>query len=218
MLPDQIMRWLGPCILGVIGFVLITGNPVSTMMLCAGSERCLLDWVGALSGWAAAIGAGIAAGVTVGPLREQVREARRQADFTCGDAEPEFVLLRNMRENQVKLRVTNWNRRTVMIERIRCVQPTDLIVGRVRDADKESGRHAASGTHKAFRLNGWFDRSSVPPRRHFVLEFLQDGEILVGALAAEPRLAVDVQYRIMGQYHQRRRSSVVAIGPEDGPE
>jgi hypothetical protein len=96
--------------------------------VCGGGTCSVQSWLSALSGWVAAFGALAAAILTLAPLREQVQEARRQSDFLVGDAAPEFVLLRNRKTDTIKLLVTNWNRRTVMVVDISCIEDTTLSV------------------------------------------------------------------------------------------
>lgn len=77
------------------------------------------DWISALSGWAAAIGAIIAAIMTITKLREQINEQKKQTDFLVGDAMPTIDCIQDIKDpEQIVLRVVNWNRRTIMISAI----------------------------------------------------------------------------------------------------
>lgn len=71
--PDYVFAWLGPILLINIFIWVIAGVPQANSVLCANSENCLTDWVGALSGWAAVA----AAFVTVSAMMRQQEDANR---------------------------------------------------------------------------------------------------------------------------------------------
>jgi hypothetical protein len=111
-IPDKVMRWLGPIVVSAIGACLIFGNPISQRALCDGTANCLVTWVGALSGWAAAI----AAAFTIGSLFKQAEAAQKQTDFQLGDAPPTIDLLpRTDANEELVIRIVNWNRRTLLL-------------------------------------------------------------------------------------------------------
>ncbi|USJ24692.1 hypothetical protein [Ensifer adhaerens] len=198
--------------------VAIYGPSETKALLCDKSSNCLATWVGALSGWVAAVGALCAALWTIGPLREQVREARRQSDFLVGDAEPEIVLIRNREEKTVKLRITNWNRHTVMIDSVSCVSPSSYQVSNVLDAEDErlESRLSRTGQRYAYRVDGWFDRSKAPERRSLVVVFSRDGQIDTTAATNRVGVSVAVSYRVVGQHHERRQVVVSALDLSPG--
>ena len=83
-IPDHIMRWLGPAIIVAVSICVIFAIPIGRETLCEPERNCLVSWVSALSGWAAAA----AAAVTIGSLRRQAQAQQKQTDFQLGDALP----------------------------------------------------------------------------------------------------------------------------------
>lgn len=127
-IPSCVMRWLGPAIISCIGLLLIFGNPLSTRALCDGTGNCPATWVGALSGWAALIGALL----TIGVLRQQLSEQRRQNDHLRGDSSPEvfFEASAHHQDNryycEVRVTVINRNRRPLSLFKLEMTAPIDL--------------------------------------------------------------------------------------------
>lgn len=56
-IPDYVMRWLGPTLILAIGVWVIFDLPVGRATLCEPEKNCLISWIGALSGWVAAVAA-----------------------------------------------------------------------------------------------------------------------------------------------------------------
>ncbi len=83
----------------------------------AQNEEWWRDWIGALSGWIAAAGALAAALLTLPHLKKQADEAKRQADFALGEANPTFDVY-SEEFIDVYFRIVNWNRRTFLLDRI----------------------------------------------------------------------------------------------------
>ncbi|WP_421445325.1 hypothetical protein [Agrobacterium tumefaciens] len=89
---------------------------------CTGDGCSLQGWLSALSGWVGLI----AAVVTIGFTRSQLAEQRKQTSFILGDGEPSI-------EPQSKagngsgpgFRVINWNRRSMLIDRIQIIDVPD---------------------------------------------------------------------------------------------
>ena len=111
--PDHVMAWLGPIVLINIVIWIIAGIPDARQALCGDSGNCLMDWIGALSGWAGAIGAIFAAWWTVSHLRRQIEQQQAQIDFQLGDGPPLAWLEEDIIGGAAaaRLRVQNWNRR-----------------------------------------------------------------------------------------------------------
>lgn len=174
---------------------------------CPSDGNCFFAWFSAMSGWVAAAGGLLAALLALPYLSSQSKEAKRQTDFAVGDAQPDFVLARNRRQNAFKLIVTNWNRRTVVIDEITCIEPTHYRVERYWD-DKKS---IPQKTHPKLTLGGWYDRTKAPNRRNFSLELAFDGGIDTGYARSGRGLAVKVKYRVIGQYHERAETFARAI-------
>ncbi|WP_311273512.1 MULTISPECIES: hypothetical protein [unclassified Rhizobium] len=178
-IPDHIAGWLGPTIISVVGLVIIVGNPIGQETFCSETQNCLVTWVGALSGWAAAL----AAATTIGSLVRQATAAQKQADFQLGDADPTFDAVQHGEQRtSVVLRIRNWNRRSMIIRRIRLVtarEVTSLYIGfptkqkpkdvfnAYRDIpDPREWTFAKGGTKKfvpAIMLEGWVRREEEPP-------------------------------------------------------
>lgn len=142
--------------------------------------ECLREWTGALSGWAAAI----AAGVTVFYLRRQIVEMKlqvqamdRQTEFAVGDARPSLSIADSPDGNRVSIRLTNWNRRPIVVTKIDAEAPDDVFEIRVRTPQQASAQtpyHENGYTKKELTkhrttVEGWEDRSAPPPHRVFEL-------------------------------------------------
>jgi len=148
--------------------------------------ECLREWTGALSGWAAAI----AAGVTVCYLRHQIVEMKlqvqamdRQTAFVVGDTRPSLSINDSQPRDHISIRLTNWNRRPVVVTRIEAEIPNNVFEIRVRPASSqmvpyEKGYTEAELTKHRTIVAGWEDRSSPPPFRIFDL-FVAKEEAIV---------------------------------------
>lgn len=217
MKPASFWDWLGPLTLMAVFIAYLHLSTSSEIVLCRGDANCFREWLSALSGWVAAAGALFAAMWTVGPLRQQVREAQRQTDFLLGDAEPEFVLLRQQNQGEVVLRITNWNRRNVIVNRVRCVEPDDMEVSNVLDSEDENLETKRSKIRNkiAYRIDGWHDRSKAPERRWLVIVFSRNGQIDPTVATSRIGISVEVSYRIVGQIHERRSSIATAMDLAD---
>lgn len=138
---------------------------------------CVREWIGALSGWAAAVFAAAA----IAPLIGQLREQQRQTSFTLGDAMPTVDIERRA-DLSILVRIVNWNRRVL-----------DCTI-RVYDANGElSFRSALRQTEtmgnfdytvQHFKALGWEDRASRPPFNEFAieLEYPADRSAIRGSL------------------------------------
>ncbi|TAV48418.1 hypothetical protein ELI30_08945 [Rhizobium leguminosarum] len=183
-----------------------------------GKDDCnIQSWLSALSGWVAAIGAGVAAAVTLRPLRQQVREARRQSDFIVGDAEPEFVLQRNKPAKRVTLKAINWNRRNVMIDKVACTDKITFQVFNLHDLKEEPdwAKRARRRKIPSFRVNSWLDRTKAPTTRRLVITFGVEGQARQDLGYDGSALEVDIDYRVIGQSHERRTTRAVAMDVTD---
>ncbi len=177
----------------------------------------ILSWLSALSGWVAALGALVAAAVTLKPLREQVHQAKRQSDFMVGDAEPEFVLQRNRAAKRMTLKVINWNRRNVMIEKVACVDNGGLEVFNLHDLRNNPAwtKRARKRNIPDFRVDSWLDRTKPPTQRKLLITFAIGGEAREDLGYDGSAVAVDISYRIVGQSHERRTTRAVALDISD---
>lgn len=190
-------------------------NAAANLGYCGGGEEghgaCIREWIGALSGWAAFFGAAIA----LPYLAAQAREAQKQTAFSVGDAAPEFVVTRDRRARRATLTVTNWNRSLIMIDVIKVTHNSRVAVYDISDSDDPSvpswQQQRASGEQGAFRVVGWIERGSAPPRRRLKLLFSVDGEFsddlgLIGSM-----MEFTISYRIVGQAHRRETAKVTTL-------
>ncbi|ORE89760.1 hypothetical protein [Aurantimonas sp. 22II-16-19i] len=139
---------------------------------CPGApSQCFREWVGALSGWAAAAGALLAAFLTLPELRRQAAEARRQTDFVVGDATPEITAIAGLgAEESIALKITNWNRRAIKMETLKIRFTTNAwkLHSFKYPADEAIGgenyiSYVPEDWFFRLFLDGWTDRSRSPP-------------------------------------------------------
>ncbi len=164
---------------------------------------CLRGWISALSGWAAAIGALIAAGLTIAKLREQIAEQKRQTNFIVGDAAPDFIIERNRETKICTLKIINWNRHRIIIEKI-------IMNNHCYNIDcfsyNESDQYVAC---KNFKVNGWLNRDKQPPQR--------DIDVIIMPKQGFPQFPFDqiielsIDYRIVSQNQARGLAKAQAI-------
>lgn len=126
-------------------------------------------WIGALSGWIAAIGAFGAAALTLPHLKRQADEAKRQADFALGDSAPTFdVYAEDFVE--VYFRVVNWNRRTLLIDKVRSEGAISVEIRSIQLTNKREEWPWEYGVEEegdpifksAIRVPGFEDRNKAP--------------------------------------------------------
>jgi len=168
-----------------------------------GTADCFREWVGALGGWVAAA----AAAVTIVVLMGQKREMQRQADSLLGNEMPAAEIYSALDDiATVRLVVTNWNRRPILIEGIRPL-PGSHFTGieyrgnRIASALEPDGR----GRFPPIHVAGWIDRQQAPPRAEIIFMATSDD----AENAAEPDydfkprpIAADVRLRIIGAKHE----------------
>ncbi|BDA84986.1 hypothetical protein Sa4125_25280 [Aureimonas sp. SA4125] len=140
---------------------------IATGSVCAPTDgfiSCSREWIGALSGYFAAAGAGLAAWYTIGPLRNQVREAKRQSDFIVGDHPPTLDAVRHFEEpDSIVLTVINWNRRGLIIYAAEIAgyeNETYIWTSKINGIDQNHFRITAKSP--AY-LKGWICRNESPP-------------------------------------------------------
>ncbi len=80
------------------------------------SDACNIQgWLGALSGWFG----GFAAFATIIFIIRQLREQRRQTDFSVGDALPTMDALEHLEDSsELVVRIVNWNRRGIVVRNL----------------------------------------------------------------------------------------------------
>lgn len=128
-------------------------------------SQCAREWIGALSGWAAAVAAGITLALTLGPLREQVRQARRQTDFAVGEALPTFDAIEHVeKSNTLVCRIVNWNRSAIVVRIVETVEKSEslVIIDKLAIDDTPQSLDKITFKIKPFVINGWENRSERP--------------------------------------------------------
>lgn len=126
---------------------------------------CLRDWLGATSGWIAALAAAITLLLTLGPLREQAKHARRQTDFMLGDADPTFDAIQHLKKSdELVTRIVNWNRSAAVVRLVRTVENTDalVIIEKLTIDNQDIDTEIISFSVEPFVIKGWEDRGSRP--------------------------------------------------------
>lgn len=123
LLPDGVARWMGPLVISAVGLTVIFGNPITVQALCSGTHNCAIEWVGALSGWAALGGALL----TIVVMTQQLEEQRRQTDFMTGNGSPDAYIALSLDQDgefmrwfpMLEIAVVNRNRRQLTIREFR---------------------------------------------------------------------------------------------------
>ncbi|MBZ9927763.1 hypothetical protein FJW04_21945 [Mesorhizobium sp. B2-7-3] len=129
-----------------------------------GGAICAREWIGAASGWMAAIAAAIA----VRPLLGQLREQRRQTEFALGYAPATLSAAHviNSLEDAV-LHVVNWNRFPSDVLAVRMDEnqfAAGMAMSKVSISGTPVERDTRMGTLKGIvRIPGWEDRNGPPP-------------------------------------------------------
>lgn len=204
-IPDNVIRWLGPTAVIAIGAFIIIGNPLGQRIFCDKTQNCLATWVGALSGWAAAL----AAAITISSLFQQAKAAQKQTDFQLGDAEPTFdVVQHGKRETAVVLQVRNWNRRSMIIRRIRLLTSEKIsivhtsfdtkrkLIGPEPKYNWTFSRGATRRFDPGVMVEGWLRRDQEPPLLKISLSGYFEGR---SAITNEwQNIPIEIQYELVG--------------------
>ncbi|ASP51728.1 hypothetical protein GOB43_29775 [Sinorhizobium meliloti] len=165
-------------------------------------EHCFREWVSALSGWAAAT----AAALTIGILVKQVNAQQLQTDFMLGDASPSIDAVQHLgRNKRVIVRIRNWNRRSMILRKIRLIDapaPFGAVKLSFDDNSPYSSYDALTriGSVTFERpplIEGWVSRDEKPPMLKFgILALLANsGEFLSDEWR---QIKIEVQYELVG--------------------
>ena len=136
-------------------------------------DRCtLIDWLGALSGWAGFLAALIGAIL----ISRQIAEQRRQTEFLVGDSNPTVELAQPAKaDRSIAFQLVNWNRRNITLHGVRvaaashafkCPQPVLIKFSNVSGSDltwKDAHVDQEGMLDIGQSLLGWIDRQSHPP-------------------------------------------------------
>ncbi|MHC1547793.1 hypothetical protein [Phyllobacterium sp. K27] len=175
------------------------------------TEKWWVNWIGALSGWAAFVGALIA----LPHLASQAREAQKQTAFVLGDSNPEFIVTRDRQKRRMIMTVRNWNRRLIMVDKLTVKNNVDITVYDVSDYDDPSvptwQMQRQFGETGAFRVFGWVDRTQPPPARRLKILLARNGEYSDDLAVLASGLSLKVSYRIVGQQHERGAADITTL-------
>jgi hypothetical protein len=156
-------------VLGAIAvgtFIAIAVTDVATLksQACDVRPACLRDWIGALSGWVAAIGALLAVAWTLPHLKQQADEARRQSDYLLGDALPTMDAVEHLKDSeQLVVRVDNWNRRSILIRKVDILgMNVSVAVFEVEVDGAKFNTDISAVLYPPVPVRGWLDRSAEP--------------------------------------------------------
>lgn len=191
---------------------------LSSLPVCEQARCTIQDWLAATSGWvgfgAAAIGAYF--------VYHQLAEQRRQTAFALGDGHPTFEILRRSQTSHSGLfRITNWNRRTLVIASLTITSTAPFVkpIGVRRMACKEPEEIAAAdyimfgsdGVNAMPRFSGWIDRQKSPFTFTFVLLF--EGRILgpQQQVAPDATAAIELELFFTGEPKRRFRLQVEGL-------
>lgn len=174
---------------------------------CAGTKAsCTREWISATSGWAAAIVATLAAALTYGPLQKQVAHAKRQTDFAVGDADPSFDAILDLDNDfAIVMRISNWNRRTILVEQIVLTDPKYSIVlfnGKVGRTDL---KQQAITKKIPLVLEGWIDRNKNPTTAKLRFFVLDESDTMTDL--PRDRFGFMARYKVLGEVQTRRTVS-----------
>lgn len=199
--PDNVMAWLGPLVLINIFLWIVLSMPEAGQAVCGNSDTCLVDWVGALSGWAGAFGALIAAWWTVSSLRKQIEQQQLQIDFQLGDGPPTIQPLGKRGDRApARFKIVNWNRRTISVTKI-IAKAGDFLapivaleqeISSTKGAGEFSVRPDGTLDWKPY-IEGWLDRSAAAPDFVFKIKYNEED---LDIFPPEPRQAVTIQVHL----------------------
>ncbi|UHS60594.1 hypothetical protein HRR99_03190 [Agrobacterium vaccinii] len=211
MKPAGFWDWLGPIILMAmfIGYLFL--STPSEIFFCSADESCFREWVGALSGWAAAV----AAGITIVSLRQQAEAARKQTDFQLGDAPPSLDAVQHAEDNRrVVIRIRNWNRRSMILRRIALIEPSELDATlylffnpeKHPDFARRFGNLNPTGStaiafDPAILIEGWVKRESEPSMLKFSIAVHITRNPQVYGWDTFP---VELEYELVGETKARK--------------
>lgn len=162
----------------IVLLVTIWGFEPAYEFICHGGDgNCARarEWISALSGWAAAV----AAFATIRILVSQLNAQRQQTDFQLGDAAPSIDAVQHINRNRkVQIRITNWNRRPMIIRSIEA-DVDGLIFYVVRAGIENLENVQKNGNVITFQpallVPGWVDRSKAPHIEKIDLEEISAG-------------------------------------------
>ncbi|CDX22108.1 hypothetical protein MPL3356_390149 [Mesorhizobium plurifarium] len=185
-------------IFGLIGFLMWFTYHWDFWDLCSASidgngAVCFREWFGASAGYLAVL-----VGVfTIYPLYRQIEEQRKQTDFQLGDALPTMDITLDLEDQQqIVVRVVNWNRRGLLIWDLEIQGDEGMRTGVMEyKIDNAIVRDPAE-----YYVRGWEDRSRGPHVAQFKLAAEVNGRI-VDAFSMSTQVSMLVQ--LFGEQHKQ---------------
>ncbi|AMS41184.1 hypothetical protein [Aminobacter aminovorans] len=186
-------------IFGIVFAFLVMDWYFDAADLCGKGEstgECVREWFGAWSGYIAAA----AAGITLFALYDQIKEQRKQTEFTVGDTLPAMNVVPDLDDvEQIVVRVVNWNRRGVIF--------LGMNVNGLGPAAKHSvmelkmdGRTVPDWGNPYLR--GWENRQESPPVAQFKVAATVDEKLV---RKWPDKTSVDVYLQIIDTKHRNEK-------------
>ncbi|MHC5232813.1 hypothetical protein [Brucella sp. LJL56] len=211
MKPFKIIRGYWAAILfGIVGaFTIILCTEIVRMFyrdgFCSPDDlsgiACFRQWVGALSGWAAAI----AAGITIYFLYGQTQTQRKQMAYAIGEADPDFLIERGDDTNRCVLRVVNFSRHNIVVDQVNIQQPDFAFVS----GGYIDGKCYA-GNQPRFLVKGNRGKPAGTVTRHFTINFSRmPGYPNIDIGTGE--FVLEISYRKIGQRHTKHTALCHAL-------
>lgn len=168
---------------------------------CNPTECNVQTWLGSLSGWFG----GLVAFITILFIMRQLREQRRQTDFTIGDAMPTLDAIEHLQDKaELVVRIVNWNRRAIVVRNIQVDDPTTTVMlNKLTINGKEKPVATISFSPQPFVVPGWENRSGAPFHAELRLAAIieVDNNLNLSKSWHDlPRIVVDVQ--MLGDAHK----------------
>jgi len=218
MKPAGFWDWLGPLLLMAmfIAYLFFT-TPIEPSSLRI-NQDWIREWFGALSGWVAAL----VAGITIKNIRQQADAAQKQAAFQLGDAFPTIDAVQHAEiARRAVIRIRNWNRRSMIIRRIKVAKPenTDATLflsfnaSKYPDLASRFGDLTFNGATEialepALLLEGWVNREQEPPLMKFAISVrVAGGEIVHGW----EKFPIELEYELAGEKKREKLETDVHV-------
>lgn len=179
---------------------------------------CFRQWVSALSGWVG----GLVAFVALWPIYLQLREMKRQTNFTVGDDLPTVEIWTNNNSAVYRFRVVNWNRRAFLIYEVRWIKAPKFEAEQSLRVDRETADREGvtervcevdnRGVLAAWAVvEGWEDRGRPPDAKRFWRLATKDPTTVVFADGTNMAAEVEIVGELAGE--TRRRIRIRAKAP-----
>ena len=182
---DVVAGLFGFAFFGAMGAASILDWYNDTSDWCALTDvnhQCFREWVGATSGWAAAI----AAAISIIFLVRQTTHASRQTDFMIGDTSPSAAMF-DPEETNVdnafsnRLEIINWNRHPILINGVELLGSNQINLYEVKVNHSEpvtKNRMQRELQRGRMRIPGWLNRSDPPSTAVLELIFSSSDPVL----------------------------------------